>query len=111
LLEVAAAFEALKSQLPLCIEFMFKSEAINRAQEQGILTLSPRRSKLSLNELPLEVNVDDILRGKIDDDYLYFGKKVTDQSKMHFAEWIIQQPDAEFEVFESLMDHIHTAIQ
>jgi AAA15 family ATPase/GTPase len=103
--DVSHQFEHMKVGLPLCIEFMFES-----AQAAGILVLTQRRAKLGISELPLEVNVEDVLRNKIDDKYLYFARKVADESKMKFAEWVVDQPDTHFAVFGDLIDQIRVAV-
>ncbi|MCW2412993.1 MULTISPECIES: ATP-dependent nuclease [unclassified Sphingobium] len=108
---MAEQFSQLKLQLPLCIEYMFRGETIARAQQEGVLVLEKRRSKLSLNELPLEINVEDAFRGKIPDDYIYFARKVSDQRKMSFAQWIVKEADDEFEVFEDLMNNLGKILQ
>lgn len=111
LADVSRQFEQMRVSLPLCIEYMFSHDLIRRAEADGVLALQPRRSKLSNNELPLEVNVEDVLKGKIEDQYLYFGKKVSDQTKTRFSEWVVTQPDDEFAVFEGIFDELRVAIQ
>ena len=108
---VSRQFAEMGVQLPLCIEYMFDPALIARAQALGVLALQPRRSRLSISELPLEVKVEDVLRGRIDDQHLYFARKVADHSKRRFATWLAEQDDVHFEPFSQVIADIRTALQ
>ena len=108
--EVQRQFSSLGADIPLCLEFMFRPDILSAAQSEGILKLSPRKSKLGLNELPLEVNIEDILRGKIHNEYIYVVKKINESCKTNMTSWLLSQKDNHFDVFEPLIDEIKIAI-
>lgn len=108
--EAETAFKALNVTLPLPIEFMFEEQVIADAIAQEVIELKPRKAKIANEELPLEVNIDSVMQGRIDDRFLYLAKAVADDSKTAFAEWVAQRPAADFEPFRNLLDQISTAV-
>jgi len=104
------SYAAIGMPLPLPIEFMFARLIIEEAIEEGILTLQPRIARIASEELPLEVNVDTIIQGRIDDRFRYLAKAVSDGSKVQFAQWVTQREVETFEPFRPLFEDIGIAI-
>jgi len=108
--EAEAAFTGIGMPLPLPIEFMFSRLIIEEAVEAGVLELQPRMARIASEELPLEVNVDTVIAGRIDDRFTYLAKAVSDGSKTAFATWVVQRNAETFEPFRQLLEEITTAI-
>ena len=108
--EAEAAFKAIGMTVPLPIEFMFSRLVIEQAIEEEVLELSPRMARIANEELPLEVNVDTVIHGRVDDRFLYLAKAVSNDSKVRFANWVVERPSEDFESFRPLFDQIKTAL-
>jgi hypothetical protein len=96
--------------LPLPIEFMFSRLVIEEAIEEGILVLQPRVARIASEELPLEVDVDSVIQGRIDDRFRYLAKAVSSESKTNFSQWIVQKNADAFEPFRPLFEDISAAL-
>ena len=77
---------------------------------KAILTLAPRVARIASDELPLEVNVDTVIQGRIEDRFTYLAKRVTDDSKMQFANWVVLKEAEVFELFRSLFENVRRAV-
>lgn len=108
--EAEAAFRAIRMSLPLPIEFMFPRLLIEEAIEADAIQLEPRVARIANEELPLEVNVDTVIQGRIDDRFRYLAKAVTQESKMRFAEWVTARDDQAFEPFRQTFESIRSAL-
>lgn len=108
--EATEAFDTLKLQVPLPLEFMFEQETIQSAIEQGILTLRPRMAKIANEEIPLEVRIDQIMEAHIDETYLYLCQEIDPGCKTNFANWILEQDDEVFGPFADTLSAIEAAI-
>lgn len=110
LAEAEAAYNAIGMVLPLSIEFMFPRLVIEEAIEAGVLELVPRQARIASDELPLEVNVDTVIQGRVEDRFIYLAKRVTDESKVRFANWVIQKDAEIFESFRPLFENVLRAV-
>ncbi|WOF43220.1 AAA family ATPase [Sphingopyxis indica] len=108
--EAEAAFRAIGMALPLPIEFMFPRAVLDAARAEEVLVLEPRMARIANEELPLEVNVDDAIHGRIAEDFRYLAKQIQKDSKVPFADWVVQREDEVFEVFRSLFEDLAVAI-
>lgn len=108
--EAEMAYAAIGMPLPLPIEFMFPRLVIEEAIEEGVLVLQPRVARIANEELPLEVSVDSVIEGRVDDRFRYLAKAVSDDSKTAFAAWIAQKETATFEPFRQLFEDIAAAV-
>ncbi len=111
LIKAEEAFKSIGMSLPLPIEFMFRRELIMDAISDGVLVLSPRIARIANEELPLEINVDSAISGRIAQDFLYLAKSVDDDCKVPFSEWLANRPPADFEVFRQLFEDLTLAIE
>lgn len=105
-----AAFRAIGMPLPLPIEFMFDSAIINEAIQNGVLELASRVAKIANEELPLEVNVDNVIVGRVDQEFYYLAKAITAATKVQFSNWVIQKGQEAFEPFRSLFEELSLAV-
>ena len=105
-----SAFGSIGMPIPLPIEFMFTKSVIDQAIEEDVLILKPRLAKISNEELPLEVNVEDIVKGKIEDKFIYLTKVVDNSCKTEFSQWISHQNPQTFEPFRSTFEQIALAL-
>ncbi|WP_377923251.1 AAA family ATPase [Alteraurantiacibacter lauratis] len=105
-----AAFRSVGLTLPLPVEFMFEQSVILSAVQSGTLNLIERKAKIANEEFPLEVTIDSVLKGKLDDSYLYLAKAISDDCKTNFATWISDRPANDFEPFREILRQISVAI-
>ena len=108
LLEVEILLKAQKVGLPLPIEFMFPVELIDQAVRLGVLILKSKTAKIKDHELPFEVKIDEV--ADIPDEFRYLLKAIDKNTKVAFADWVIQQDAANFEHFRITLNHIRTAL-
>lgn len=108
--EAELAFRNLGVDIPLSIEYMFNRNILDEAIEAGVLELEARNGVVANDELPLSVSIDDIIRGRVDQGHRYLAKKVSDDCKANFSEWIVAQPDYIFEPFSRIFAEIETAL-
>lgn len=108
--EAEAAFRAIGMAIPLPLEFMFSRDLIEEAIANEVLVLQPRMARIANDELPLEVSVDVVIQDSIADEFRYLAKKVSDDSKVSFSEWVTAKEPAIFEPFRPLFDDLTTAL-
>ena len=95
-----------KFNLPVPIEFMFPSEVIHQALDQGILELEDRIAKANDLEFPTDINLTEYYSNKLPDGCEYLAKKVKKSTKTIFSEWVCQQPSSMFNNFESVFKQL-----
>jgi len=102
------SFKALNVELPLPIEFMFHRDVIEQAVAAGKLQLVSREAVVKNIELPILVKIDEVVN--VPDESKYLCKKVSGDTKMQFANWVIAQDDAAFEPFRRVLEDIEKAL-
>lgn len=97
--------------LPIPIEFFLPSEIVNAAINGGAIELDDRVVKANDPELPTNINLSDIYKPHLPDDYVYLSKKVRKDTKMRFADWLVQQNDYAFECFRPLFQQLGQVLE
>jgi hypothetical protein len=85
-----------EAYIPMPIEFCFPEEVINEAMERGVLKLSNRSTEAKDGELMFSVNLTDALKGRLPENRTYLAMKVDQDTKMTFAEWVVQKEQNAF---------------
>ena len=96
--------------LPIPIEFMFPHAIINRAIEESAISLDDRVVKANDPELPTDINITAVYAENLPEDYLYLSKKVRKNSKMNFADWLIEQDDDCFECLRPVLEQLQDVL-
>jgi AAA domain, putative AbiEii toxin, Type IV TA system len=108
--EASKAFKELGLQIPVPVEFMFEREVIQEAIDLGHLSLKPRFAQVANEELPLKVQIDELLKPRLADELLYLAMEIDSDCKTGFAEWIAEQPGERFLPFAPTLTTIGTAV-
>jgi len=107
--DIEAAMKAVNGEhcsLPVPIEFIFSHTTINKAIKNGALALDDRIAKANDPELPTDVNLTTLYAKHLPGEFLYLSKKVRNDSKTRFAEWVIEQDDDCFEPLRPVFDQL-----
>lgn len=94
----------LATSFPIPIEFMFPQVVINEALEEGVLELEERITTAKDSELSAKINLTDIYKNKLPDDYHYLAYKINNDSKIRFSEWTAELDREHFAHFTPLFD-------
>lgn len=86
--------------LPVPIEFMFPCAVINQAIADGVIELDDRIVKANDPEFPTDINLTTVYSQHLPPEYIYLSKKVRQNTKGSFADWILHQNDDAFENFK-----------
>ena len=90
--------------IPLCIEYMFPPAIINEAIEEGVLKLKDRFADARDGELKLEINLSNSVEGIFPEKFKYFARKVDDNTKHGFAQWVLDKDAVAFEYFREITE-------
>jgi len=96
--------------LPIPVEFMFSHSLINRAIEEEAIALNDRIIKANDPELPTTINLTEVYAKHLPEHYLYLSKKVKQETKMQFADWVIQQDDDCFRCFKQVFEQLEEVL-
>ena len=97
-------------RLPVPIEFMFPSITINGALAQGIIELEDRIAKANDPELPTAINLSEMYSNHLPQEYIYLARKVKNNTKTRFSEWVVNQPAEIFDNFRNLFEQLRRVI-
>lgn len=95
----------LDLELPLCIEFMFSEEVINRAIKENILKLKKTQLVIKNNTgMQLPLNFSEAAKQFLPANSSYLACEIDSSSKNAFATWVSNLDQEAFSVFEPLFE-------
>lgn len=103
---ISEQFHKLDVKVPLCVEFMFAPEIIHEAITDKILLMSARNARIGNEELPLIINIEDIMRDKIDNNYIYLCNSIDDSCKTSFSDWVTKKGKEAFLPFRDTFENL-----
>ena len=109
--DVSQTFQNMGLSLPLPIEYMFHAEILNLAIEQNVLELRSRTTRFADNELPFQINASEHLGQYVPADMQYLVQKLTDASKISFADWVCDRESEDFDVFTVLFESLAEVLE
>jgi len=94
----------LGADVPLPIEFMFPSEVVQAAIDEGILVLNDRMAQARESEFSITVNITDHMAPKLPESHKYLTRKISDASKASFADWVVNVDKEHWRAFGALFE-------
>jgi len=96
--------KSLGADVPLPIEFMFPSEVIKAAVDDGVLVLEDRTAQARESEFSFIVNVTEHLGQNLPESHKYLTRKINDATKTSFAAWVKNVDNESWKAFGALFE-------
>lgn len=108
--EIKENIEKNFTTLPVPIEYMFPTDIVNRAVEEGYIGLDDRIAKANDPEFPTDINITEELSKVLPKEYQYFSQKVRQKTKVKYADWVVDLDKEYFKYFVPLFEQLKEVI-